>query len=217
MTTPFTQANFLALIRSAEGTPYKFGGVDPFHGGADCSGLIWYCAKQLGVTLPRTTSAEWAELPNYAAWEKAPVGSIIEFDVPADGSVQPSHVGVVVGGGFMIDDPHTGAVVRQEAIPNEPGVIWPIGYCLLPFVADVPTPTVPEGILDLMATDNAFAVRYLYLSFLCREPDAEGFATDVAYLNGGGTLNQLLTNLQDSPEGKVVLAARRKALGLPAQ
>lgn len=138
--TPFTQANFLALIRSAEGTPYKFGGIDPFHGGADCSGLIYWAAKQCGVTLPRTTSAEWAGLPHFTAWQGAPVGSIIEFDVPADGSVQPAHVGVVVGGGFMIDDPHTGAVVRQEAIPNEPGVIWPIGYCLLPFVADVPAP-----------------------------------------------------------------------------
>lgn len=144
----FTEANFLELIRSAEGTPYLYGGTDPFHGGADCSGLIFWAAQQCGVTLPRTTEAEWAGLPHYPNWQAAPVGSIVEFEVPDDGGSPPQHVGVVVGGGFMIDDPHTGAVVRQETIPNEPGAIWPIGYCLLPFVNEptppTPTPSIPK-------------------------------------------------------------------------
>lgn len=141
----FTEANFLALIRSAEGTPYLYGGIDPFGGGADCSGLIYWAGLRCGIILPRTTSAEWAELPHFAAVAMAPVGSIIEFEVPADGGPAPQHVGVNVGNDFMIDDPHTGTVVRQELVPDEPGVIWPIGYCLLPFeTAPAPGPVIKE-------------------------------------------------------------------------
>lgn len=145
MTQPFTEANFMKLIVSAEGTPYRLGGIDPFHGGADCSGLIYWAALQCGVTLPRTTTAEWAGLPHNPTWQNAPVGSIIEFDVPADHEAEPAHVGVVIGNGFMIDDPFTGAVVRKEAIPNVPGQIWPLGYCILPFVTPAPpAPPTPN-------------------------------------------------------------------------
>ena len=66
----------------------------------------------------------------------------------------------------------------------------------------------------MVATDPAFAVRYLYRFALHREVDPQSFTNDVNYLNGGGTLNQLLANLQDSPEGQAVIAAERKAMGL---
>jgi hypothetical protein len=75
-------------------------------------------------------------------------------------------------------------------------------------------PTFPEDIMALLASDPAFAVRYLYRICLHREADAAGFTTNVNYLNGGGTLNQVMANLQDSPEGQAVIAAERKALGL---
>ena len=35
------------------GTPYVWGGESP--GGFDCSGLVQYCYKQIGVNLERTT------------------------------------------------------------------------------------------------------------------------------------------------------------------
>lgn len=160
----FTEANFMGLIRSAEGTPYLYGGIDPFHGGADCSGLIYWAALQCGVTLPRTTEAEWAGLPHSTDWQAAPVASIIEFEVPGDGGSPPQHVGVVLSPGTMIDDPHTGAVVSVDIIPNEPGIIWPYGYCTLPFVnsptpppAPPPTPVLQEDdfMPNLISTDSA--------------------------------------------------------------
>lgn len=82
------------------------------------------------------------------------------------------------------------------------------------FQLDPAPSTSTEGILDLMATDNAFAVRYLYRVCLHREVDAAAFTNDVNFLNGGGTLNQLMTNIQDSAEGQAVIAAERKSLGL---
>jgi hypothetical protein len=134
----FTEANFMALIESAEGTPYKWGGIDPFHGGADCSGLIYWAGLQCGVALPRTTEAEWAGLPHSATG--AP-GRCPEFKVPADGGTPPQHVGIELSAGVMIDDPYTGAVVRVENIPNIPSIQL-MGYCILPFV-NSPTPPPP--------------------------------------------------------------------------
>ena len=140
--TAFTQANFMDLIVSAEGTPYLFGGTNPFEGGADCSGLIYWAGQQCGVTLPRTTQAEWAGLPHSTNWQAAPYASIIEFEVPSDGGSPPQHVGVNIGGGYMIDDPETGQVVSVQVIPNVPG-IRPYGYCTLPFVTEPKPPSPP--------------------------------------------------------------------------
>jgi hypothetical protein len=72
----------------------------------------------------------------------------------------------------------------------------------------------PPEVLSMLPYDPAFAVRYLYRFALCREVDSAGFAANVAFLEGGGTLNQLLTNLQDSAEGQGVIAAQRKAWGI---
>lgn len=74
--------------------------------------------------------------------------------------------------------------------------------------------TVPGDLFTMLASDPDFAVRYLYRFCLHREADATGFTTGVDFLNGGGTLNQLMTNLQDSAEGQAVITAERKALGL---
>jgi len=164
VTLAFTEANFLALIKSAEGTPYLYGGTDPFHGGADCSGLIYWAGLQCGVTLPRTTTAEWAALPHSTDLAAMPVGGCVEFEVPGDGGSPPQHVGVNVGGGFMIDDPETGMVVQQQVIPNEPGIIWPIGWVALPFVAPAPAPVPPlplpiqEETMSLELLPNGTAV-----------------------------------------------------------
>lgn len=68
----------------------------------------------------------------------------------------------------------------------------------------------------LMQGTNGAIVRYLYLELLLREPDTTGFKNDVAFLNAGGTVTQLIANIADSAEGKSVNSARRKALGLPA-
>lgn len=156
--TAFTEANFMDLIESAEGTPYLFGGTNPFQGGADCSGLIYWAGQQCGVTLPRTTQAEWADLPHSTNWKAAPVGSIIEFEVPGDGGSPPQHVGVVLGNGFMIDDPETGMDVSVQPIPQTSG-IWPYGFCTLPFVSapPKPPPIPPPSIEELDEMDSTTA------------------------------------------------------------
>jgi len=41
------------VARSMIGQPYRYGGQSP--GGFDCSGLVWYSYKKVGVKTARTT------------------------------------------------------------------------------------------------------------------------------------------------------------------
>jgi hypothetical protein len=75
-----------------------------------------------------------------------------------------------------------------------------------------PQPQSDLEVLFDMLTDPAFAVRYLYRFALKREVDPAGFANDVAFLDAGGSLNDLLATLQDSAEGQAVIAAERALL-----
>jgi hypothetical protein len=146
----FTRANFLRLMESTEGTPYKFGGNQPFDGGADCSGDVQWAAEQCvdlegnPIKFPRTTDDEWADLDRVAdpTLTGMQPGDLPEMRVPGDGGEDgwPDHVGVALGNGVMVDDPHTGAVVRVEEIPNIPGVIFPIGYVRMAFLTEPAPP-----------------------------------------------------------------------------
>ena len=168
----FTRENFISLIESAEGTPYDFGGISPFTTGADCSGLVYWAGLQCGVVLPRTTQAEWGDLVHIAdpSLSGSQPGDLVEFEVPGDGGSPPQHVGIIMSLGTMIDDPETSMVVSVQSIPNESGVIWPIGYCQLPFVIPAPPPPAPPPVphfLEVLGmpspvADPQFAVRFLY-------------------------------------------------------
>jgi peptidoglycan DL-endopeptidase CwlO len=88
------------------GCEYVFGGTGPCSQGFDCSGLTQAAWAFAGVSIPRT-SYEQADLPAVPESQLEP-GDIMEFD--GDG-----HVGIYVGGGELIDAPHTGAVVEKVA------------------------------------------------------------------------------------------------------
>jgi len=88
------------------GCEYVFGGTGPCSQGFDCSGLTQAAWAFAGVSIPRT-SYEQADLPAVPEADIEP-GDILEFT--GDG-----HVGIYVGGGMLIDAPHTGAVVEKVA------------------------------------------------------------------------------------------------------
>ena len=83
------------------GVKYKYGGNTP--AGFDCSGLVQYCYKQVGVTLPRTTS----QLINKGK-------SVSQGNLQVGDLVFPKagHVGLYVGDGKFIHAPKTGDVVK---------------------------------------------------------------------------------------------------------
>ena len=87
-----------------------------------------------------------------------------------------------------------------------------------PAPAPVPKPTthVSTTLEELfnMPADNGATVRLMYRFLLHREVDPAGYTANVNWLNGGGSLDQVIANLQDSAEGRAVIAAERLDLKL---
>lgn len=92
------------------GTPYVYGGNTPGVG-LDCSGLTYWCYKQVGKTIPRTTYG----MPGYAAWS-GPVSSA----QPGDVLWNSGHVAIctAAGGGTYIHAPQPGDVVKYSSWPQ---------------------------------------------------------------------------------------------------
>lgn len=76
------------------GHPYLWGGNGP--GGFDCSGMVVYVYRHLGVRLPRTSREMWARLPPVRGELRA--GDLLFFG--QGGRVD--HVAVYLGRGYML-------------------------------------------------------------------------------------------------------------------
>jgi len=117
-----TQADKAVAFAYAQiGKPYVWGGTGP--DGFDCSGLVQAAWAAAGVAIPRTTYEDWDDLPHIPVSQMVPGDLIIYND--------EGHVGMYVGGGYIIDAPHTGLDVERVPydeswyIDNEDGVLQP--------------------------------------------------------------------------------------------
>jgi len=99
----------VAIAQRYLGVPYVYGGASP--SGFDCSGLTMYCYAQVGVGLSHgATDQQHASTP-------VPISALQPGDLVFFGNASYSyHVGIYVGGGSMINAPHTGAVVSYGSI-----------------------------------------------------------------------------------------------------
>ena len=88
------------------GVPYVFGGGTP--AGFDCSGLVMYVYAQLGIQLPHFAAAQYGFGVPVSRADLQP-GDLVFFDALG-------HVGIWIGGGELIDAPHTGAVVSIHSL-----------------------------------------------------------------------------------------------------
>jgi cell wall-associated NlpC family hydrolase len=105
----------IAAAKSQLGRAYRYGGSSPATG-FDCSGLMLWSWAQVGVSLPRTSGAQ------FAATQRVPVSQLQPGDLVFFGS-PVYHVGMYVGGGQMIHSPHTGDVVKISSIGYMSGVV----------------------------------------------------------------------------------------------
>jgi hypothetical protein len=106
----------LAFALAQVGTPYEFGGTGA-DGRFDCSGLTQAAWDVAGVQLPRTSEEQWLDLPHIAEAQLQP-GDLVFFNPGEFRPGLPGHVGLYIGNGYMVDAPHTGAVVRLEPIES---------------------------------------------------------------------------------------------------
>jgi cell wall-associated NlpC family hydrolase len=93
-----------------QGVPYKNGGTDP--SGFDCSGYVWYVFDYFGVSVPRTTAAQ------YAAGQPVDVDAVEPGDLVFFSTISPgpSHVGIAINRLEFVHAPSSSGVVRVESL-----------------------------------------------------------------------------------------------------
>jgi cell wall-associated NlpC family hydrolase len=103
-------ASAFAAAQSVIGSPYVYGASGP--SSFDCSGLTSWAYAQAGVSIPRTSEAQANAGTRIYSQSDLKVGDLVIFY----GDFH--HVGLYAGNGQVLHAPHTGAVVRYEAISN---------------------------------------------------------------------------------------------------
>ena len=73
-------ARAAALAERLVGVPYRYGGDSPQ--GFDCSGLVWYVYRELGVAVPRTAAEQRGAVQAVDAALLRP-GDLVFFYTPA--------------------------------------------------------------------------------------------------------------------------------------
>jgi cell wall-associated NlpC family hydrolase len=100
----------VAYARAQIGKPYIYAGTGP--AGFDCSGLTMMAWAQGGVSMAHGSQAQYDDFPHVPISDLQP-GDLVFF---GDSGPTNHHVGIYVGGGTMIEAPHTGAFVRYASI-----------------------------------------------------------------------------------------------------
>ena len=114
----------VAFARAQIGKPYEWGATGP--DSYDCSGLTMSAYASAGVTIPRTSRAQWTIGTHIDSMADLIAGDLVFYGSSAS-SIH--HVGIYAGDGLMIEAPFTGATVRTASInrPDYFGATRPTG------------------------------------------------------------------------------------------
>ncbi|MFF2270577.1 C40 family peptidase [Cellulosimicrobium cellulans] len=97
-------SSIVSIAARYVGVPYVYGGTTP--DGFDCSGFTSYVYAQVGISLPRTSSAQGS------------VGTKVSRDQAQPGDLiwTPGHIAIYAGDNMMIDAPRPGKTVQFRQI-----------------------------------------------------------------------------------------------------
>ncbi|MGW1980156.1 C40 family peptidase [Streptomyces sp. NPDC001889] len=110
-------AGAIEFAQKQLGTKYLWGGTGTAAQGGrfDCSGLSQAAYRTVDIELPRVANDQYNAGPHPAREELLP-GDLVFFSDDLTNSRAIRHVGIYVGGGYMINAPRTGAVIRFDKI-----------------------------------------------------------------------------------------------------
>jgi peptidoglycan DL-endopeptidase CwlO len=112
-------ATAISYAEQQLGKPYLWGGTGP--DAFDCSGLVMMAYRTAGISIARTSQAQWATEVRVPANQVQP-GDLVFF-AGSDGTVtDPGHVGLVIGNGKMIEAFATGFPIRMSSYLNQGGI-----------------------------------------------------------------------------------------------
>ena len=111
-TTKQGQHKGLDIASGMLGVPYHYGGASPR--GFDCSGLVYYAYRKAGISVPRTTSAQFHSAHPVNRSRLQP-GDLLFFRLT---SRPVSHVGIYAGEGRFIHAPSRGKQVSYASLNN---------------------------------------------------------------------------------------------------
>lgn len=95
------------------GTPYRWGGTSP-ESGFDCSGLVGYVFRTIGINLPRVSRAMAGEGTPVTDRNALAEGDLVFFG--RRGHID--HVGIYIGDGKFLHAPRTGRDVTVSSLSS---------------------------------------------------------------------------------------------------
>ena len=98
------------LAKSKLGCKYVWGSTGP--NTFDCSGLMLWCHKQLGISIPRTSLAQ-SKSGKSVSKSDLQVGDLVFFKTT---SAPVGHVGMYVGNGQFIHAPNKSKPVKYDSL-----------------------------------------------------------------------------------------------------
>lgn len=113
---PTTSSSIRTVLQRAFallGTPYRWGGTSPDRG-FDCSGLVGYVFRTIGIDLPRVSRAMANEGTAIADRNALAEGDLVFFGKRG----RVDHVGIYVGEGKFVHAPRTGRDVTVSSLSS---------------------------------------------------------------------------------------------------
>lgn len=145
----------VSFAKSQLGDRYLYGGTGP--NAWDCSGLTQAAWKNAGVSIPRTSQAQWKGLPKVSLNSLKP-GDLIVFYSGA------SHIGLYIGNGKFIHAPNSNRKVSTDTLAgyyrnHAIGAVRPTPYVGIGVKVEVPTPKPPTTTPATPATSSKYEVK----------------------------------------------------------
>ena len=113
---PSTSTRIKSVLQRAFsllGTPYRWGGTSP-EGGFDCSGLVGYVFRTIGIDLPRVSRSMAQEGTAINDRNALAEGDLVFFGKRG----RIDHVGIYIGEGKFLHAPRTGRDVTVSSLAS---------------------------------------------------------------------------------------------------